>query len=205
MGGCRARIFHVNDVYVLDNLPALKTAVAVESGDLPRSNVITTLAGDFLGPSLLSSLDHGVSMVDMMNRVPVDAVCFGNHESDVPYLSLKRRIEEFNGVWLNSNMPGWGKDPDANEPECPHHHVFNLEGGRSLVMLGLNVEAARTRASTATERWGDTPQGSYRSSTPSTTRLPSPKQNAQTPTQSSRSRIRTCPTTWRWPGKATSR
>ena len=139
MGGCRARIFHVNDVYVLDNLPALKTAVAVESGDLPRSNVITTLAGDFLGPSLLSSLDHGVSMVDMMNRVPVDAVCFGNHESDVPYLSLKRRIEEFNGVWLNSNMPGWGKDPDANEPECPHHHVFNLEGGRSLVMLGLNV------------------------------------------------------------------
>jgi hypothetical protein len=29
--GCRARIFHVNDVYVLDNLPALKTCVAQES------------------------------------------------------------------------------------------------------------------------------------------------------------------------------
>ena len=116
MGGCRARIFHVNDVYVLDNLPALKTAVAVESGDLPRSNVITTLAGDFLGPSLLSSLDHGVSMVDMMNRVPVDAVCFGNHESDVPYEALKTRIGEFKGKWINSNMP-------AFEPKLPEYDV----------------------------------------------------------------------------------
>lgn len=29
--GCRARIFHVNDIYVLDHLPALKTCVAKES------------------------------------------------------------------------------------------------------------------------------------------------------------------------------
>lgn len=135
--GCRARIFHINDVYLLDNLASLKCCVEKESSDLPPSNVITVLAGDFLAPSLLSSLDHGISMVDMMNRVPVDVVCFGNHEADVPYVSLKHRIREYNGVWLNSNMPGWGTLED--EPHCPENHLFEFEGGRSVAMIGLNV------------------------------------------------------------------
>ena len=129
------KIFSVNDVYELDKLAMMKTCIDT----LRTDNTVVLLQGDFLAPSLLSSLDKGKGMVDTMNAIGVQYVCLGNHESDVPYLSLKRRIEEFNGVWLNSNMPGWGKDPDANEPECPHHHVFNLEGGRSLVMLGLNV------------------------------------------------------------------
>lgn len=131
-GGCRARIFHVNDVYVLDHLPALKTCVAKQSEGFPPNNVLTTLAGDFLGPSLLSSLDHGKGMVDCLNNVPVDVVCFGNHESDVPYQSLARRVKEFNGTWLNSNMPTF-------EPKCPAHACFQFEGGRSIAMIGLNV------------------------------------------------------------------
>jgi len=32
-------------------------------------------------------------------------VCFGNHEPDIPYTKLLHRIDEFNGAWLNSNMP----------------------------------------------------------------------------------------------------
>eukprot|EP00961_Rhodomonas_salina_P058618 787443-Rhodomonas_salina.2 len=34
------------------------------------SNTITILPGDFLAPSLLSSLDKGKGMVDCMNKVP---------------------------------------------------------------------------------------------------------------------------------------
>ena len=67
-----------------------------------------------------------------MNRVPVDAVCFGNHESDVPYSSLKSRIAEFKGQWLNSNMPSF-------EVPLPHHWVVELEGGRKVGFLGLNI------------------------------------------------------------------
>lgn len=96
---------------------------------------MVTLAGDFLGPSLLSSLDHGKGMIDCLNKVPVSAVCFGNHESDVPYPSLVRRIDEFKGVWLNSNMPTF-------EPKCPEHHLFEFAGGRSVAMIGLNVGRA---------------------------------------------------------------
>ncbi|CAK0845347.1 unnamed protein product, partial [Prorocentrum cordatum] len=81
---CRLRIIAVNDVYLLDNLPRLSTLVAQEANGMPRQNVVTTLAGDFLAPSLLSSLDFGSGMVTCLNRVPVDYVCFGNHEQDLP-------------------------------------------------------------------------------------------------------------------------
>ena len=67
-----------------------------------------------------------------MNNVPVDAVCFGNHECDVPYEALVDRINEFNGIWLNSNMPTF-------TPRTPAHHLIELEGGRSVALIGLNI------------------------------------------------------------------
>lgn len=129
---CKLRIFHVNDVYVLDHLPALKSHVDNMGKAAGHANLLTTVAGDFLGPSLLSSLDHGTGMVDCLNAIPVDAVCFGNHETDVPYESLKRRLAEFKGAWINSNMPGF-------KPELPTHHRVDLEGGRSVVLMGFNL------------------------------------------------------------------
>ena len=48
-------------------------------------------AGDFVAPSLLSSIDHGRGMVDVLNQVGVGVVCFGNHESDVQHESLAVR------------------------------------------------------------------------------------------------------------------
>jgi 2',3'-cyclic-nucleotide 2'-phosphodiesterase (5'-nucleotidase family) len=133
--GCRARIFHVNDVYVLDNLPALRACVREESSGIPRRNVMVDLAGDFLGPSLLSSLDHGASMIDVLNRVPVNVVCFGNHEADVPYAAMRRRCDEFKGTWLNSNMPSF------EHPNVVAHAEWKLDGNpnRSVALIGLNV------------------------------------------------------------------
>jgi 2',3'-cyclic-nucleotide 2'-phosphodiesterase (5'-nucleotidase family) len=82
-GGQKLRIISVNDCYLLDNFARLKTLIKEESKGAP--NVITALPGDFLAPSLLSSLDRGKAMVEMLNLVGIDIVCFGNHESDVPY------------------------------------------------------------------------------------------------------------------------
>ena len=96
---CRLRIFHINDVYCLDNLPMLKAHIKGMSDG--HQNILSTLAGDFLAPSLLSSIDHGTGMVECLNNIPIDVVCFGNHECDVPHESLKRRIHEFQGTWIN--------------------------------------------------------------------------------------------------------
>lgn len=145
------RFVTVNDVYELDDLPRLATALreAREQAG-PNVTVLAVLAGDFLAPSILSSLDKGrggpqhprthphsiiicltfvvqvgddfaiftrcivanaehlisvvfprcccacAGMVDVLNHVGLDYVCFGNHETDVPHNALLERIRESN-------------------------------------------------------------------------------------------------------------
>eukprot|EP00403_Amphidinium_massartii_P022902 CAMPEP_0178390682 /NCGR_PEP_ID=MMETSP0689_2-20121128/10771_1 /TAXON_ID=160604 /ORGANISM="Amphidinium massartii, Strain CS-259" /LENGTH=713 /DNA_ID=CAMNT_0020011197 /DNA_START=231 /DNA_END=2368 /DNA_ORIENTATION=+ len=108
------RILHFNDVYKLDHFPTLKAHVDGLGAGMGFQHVITTLAGDFVAPSLLSAMDYGAGMIDCMNAIPVDYVCFGNHESDIPPEALQQRIREFKGVWLNSNMPDWQLDSGSS-------------------------------------------------------------------------------------------
>ena len=98
-----------------------------------------TFGGDFLGPSVLSTLDQGKHIVDLFNKIdPHMITCFGNHEVDVPYQALRQRISEFKGTWLNTNMP-------AFEPVLPHHIVKNLAAddgtpdARAVAFLGLLI------------------------------------------------------------------
>eukprot|EP00931_Biecheleriopsis_adriatica_P008071 TRINITY_DN109303_c0_g1_i1.p1 TRINITY_DN109303_c0_g1~~TRINITY_DN109303_c0_g1_i1.p1 ORF type:complete len:628 (+),score=118.47 TRINITY_DN109303_c0_g1_i1:30-1886(+) len=137
-GKARLRIIAINDVYKLDNFSRLKTLVQTESKAVPEGNCITTLAGDFLGPSLLSSLDGGCGIVRCLNEIPVNVVCFGNHETDVPYTKLVQRIEEFRGKWLNGNMPDF-------VPKLPPFWVKDLAGdegqpdARRVAFTGLCI------------------------------------------------------------------
>ena len=62
MGGVhqmRVRILAVNDVYELTNLPKL---LALKRSLRPAPNAFV-LAGDFLSPSVLTSVDQGRGMV----------------------------------------------------------------------------------------------------------------------------------------------
>jgi 2',3'-cyclic-nucleotide 2'-phosphodiesterase (5'-nucleotidase family) len=119
----------VNDVYELSNMARLRTLVKTEAASWAGANVVTTLAGDFLAPSLLSSIDGGAGMVRVLNAIPVDYVCFGNHESDIGHSKLCHRIEEFRGCWLNSNMP----DFDVELPEYHLKPLAPVDGKGELV------------------------------------------------------------------------
>jgi 2',3'-cyclic-nucleotide 2'-phosphodiesterase (5'-nucleotidase family) len=94
------RILQINDVYELDHLPRLATLIREYQPD------ISVVAGDFLAPSLLSSLDHGRSMVDVLTVIGITHVCFGNHEADIPKEILAQRIHQSSSpfVWINTNM-----------------------------------------------------------------------------------------------------
>lgn len=129
--GPTLRLVCVNDVYLLDNLPRLRTLVQ-RSREAPGVDmVLCTMAGDFVAPSLLSSLDHGAGMIDCLNAVPVTHACFGNHEQDVPIESLRARAREFAGTWLNTNMPGFS-------PSLPPFQVLQVEGPDTrAVRVGL--------------------------------------------------------------------
>jgi 2',3'-cyclic-nucleotide 2'-phosphodiesterase (5'-nucleotidase family) len=108
----RLRIVSVNDVYSLENLPRLATLLQerreTRREEKPADAFLVVLAGDFLAPSMLSSLDFGAGMVDCLNAVGVTHVIFGNHEDDVPRAELEKRISEFRGVWLDSNAHAFG-------------------------------------------------------------------------------------------------
>lgn len=108
--GPRLRIVAINDVYVLDALPHLAGLVAHARATDPADTLLVTLAGDFVAPSLLSSLDAGAGMVDTLNAVGVTHACFGNHEDDIPPHELSARARELRATLLGTNLRGY--DPD---------------------------------------------------------------------------------------------
>ena len=119
----------VNDVYDLEHLPKLRTLVDAVKAERREGRVITTLAGDFLSPSVLSSLDRGRGMVQVLNAVGVDYACFGNHEADVGLKALRKRIGEFSATLINSNVPGAVVDAPATAVvSFPAVHKSNCRG-----------------------------------------------------------------------------
>jgi 2',3'-cyclic-nucleotide 2'-phosphodiesterase (5'-nucleotidase family) len=139
--GPTLRIVSVNDVYVLDNLPRLRNLVRHHAVTAPADAFIVVIAGDFLAPSILSSLDAGRGMVECLRAVGITHAIFGNHEDDVPLAELRLRIAELGGTWLNTNLRGF-------EPPLPARQILEVarEGSRrvrvGLVGVVMNDPAA---------------------------------------------------------------
>lgn len=108
-GTCALRIIQITDVYILDNFPHLKTLIREKEAECKAryggsSRCISMLTGDFLAPYLLSSIDRGAGMIRMLNETPIDYVTWGNHEADLSHSDVMCRVDEYKGVWINSNM-----------------------------------------------------------------------------------------------------
>ena len=129
--GPSLRLVCFNDVYTLDNLPRLLNLVRHHRAHSPADRTLVTLAGDFIGPSMLSSLDKGRSMIECLNAIGVTHVIFGNHEDDIEPSELRQRIAEFSGTWLATNTPEF-------QPTLPAHDIITVQhpAGRS-VRVGL--------------------------------------------------------------------
>eukprot|EP00127_Corallochytrium_limacisporum_P006704 Clim_evm17s233 gene=Clim_evmTU17s233 len=130
------RIVHVNDVYELDNFPSIKTIIDQYTNQGADKDLVF-LGGDFLAPSLLSSLDHGRGMVDIMNRCGFTHVCLGNHEADVPIRDLKQRIAESQFKWINTNMRELDEKIGV---KTLSHDLIDCGNGRKVGLLGLLTE-----------------------------------------------------------------
>jgi len=145
------KIFSINDVYELQNVSKLKAFVRENTNGLKDPHAVV-LCGDFLSPSLLSSLDSGRAAVSVMNKVPVDYVCLGNHEFDHGTAALGARLAELNSVCLNTNVEvktceNAQEDEDKEEceydanvaqfiSETPKFEVTTI-GGLKIALLGL--------------------------------------------------------------------
>ena len=89
-------------MYELQNLSALKCFI--QDNVQPGEAYLCTLNGDFLSPSLLSSLDLGAAAVSAMNAIPVTHACLGNHEFDHSIEILGQRLNELDAEVVNTNV-----------------------------------------------------------------------------------------------------
>ena len=89
-------------MYELHNLSALRCFI--EDNVEPGEEFLCTLNGDFLSPSLLSSLDLGAAAVSAMNAIPVTHACLGNHEFDHSIEVLGQRLAELDCAVVNTNV-----------------------------------------------------------------------------------------------------
>ena len=134
---CVLRIIAVNDIHELGNMAHLKACIDAHRTD----NSIVTCAGGFFAPSLLSSIDKGRGMLELMNRVGVQFVCPGNHEAKIPFKELQQRMKDSKFTWLHSNMPDLNRE---GLRALQHYAIVEVQGEhttRKVGLLGLATNA----------------------------------------------------------------
>lgn len=103
-------ILHMNDTYQftpadggkrggLARVLTIKKQVAKEN-----PNVLMTLGGDTLSPSVETRTYRGAQMIDAWNAVGLDYSVLGNHEFDIRTNELLDRIKESKFTWLGTNV-----------------------------------------------------------------------------------------------------
>ena len=108
-------ILQLNDVYEIGplsqgKLGGMARVATIVKQHEARYQTFVVLAGDFVSPSVMGTTKidgqkvNGRHMVDLMNKVGVDLVTFGNHEFDIPENDLQQRINESQFAWVSSDV-----------------------------------------------------------------------------------------------------
>lgn len=137
-------ILQLNDVYEIAPLEGGKVGGMARVATVRKRllaenpNVITTLSGDFVSPSLTGTLNYqggkiaGKQMVEVMNALGVDIVVPGNHEFDLKENEIQARIDESEFQWTTTNVRhvvnGESISWTQNGKPLPDHIMHSLDG-----------------------------------------------------------------------------
>jgi 5'-nucleotidase / UDP-sugar diphosphatase len=101
-------LLQINDVYStipINGIGGLARVATVKQRLSANGHpVLLLLAGDFLSPSVASSVFKGEQMVATLNAAGLDYATFGNHEFDFGIDVLKQRMAESSFTWVVSNV-----------------------------------------------------------------------------------------------------
>jgi 5'-nucleotidase len=146
----RVTILHVNDVYqfmpVKDerygNRGGLARLITLKKKALKENkNVIFTLGGDTLSPSVESLTYKGAQMIDAWNAVGIDYAVFGNHEFDTTTADLLARMKESNFKWLGANV--FDKNTNKIFADLPPYEIKEI-GGVKIGFIGFLLPETQT-------------------------------------------------------------
>jgi 5'-nucleotidase/UDP-sugar diphosphatase len=120
-----------------------KVAAVFAAERKSRKHIVTAHAGDAISPSLMSGLDHGAHMVDLLNGLGLDVFVPGNHEYDFgPDIFIKRMAEAKFPVFAANLADAAGKPL----PGIAGEYIYEADGVK-FGIIGLTAEDSVTRSS----------------------------------------------------------
>lgn len=99
-------------------------------------------AGDTISPSLLSGLDQGRHIIDILNHMPPDVMVPGNHEFDFGAEVFRARMAEARFDVVASNI----HEPDGSQPAHTLPAKIVEQDGIRIGFYGLTTELTRVVA-----------------------------------------------------------
>lgn len=147
-------ILQLNDVYEIAPIEGGKSAGMARVATLRKEllkenpNVITTLSGDFVSPSLIGTLRYkgekiaGKHMIEVMNALGMDYVVPGNHEYDIKEGEHLKRIAESAFQWTTTNcfhVVGNDTIPWEQDGKPFPDHIMHTIDGVDIAFFGSTV------------------------------------------------------------------
>lgn len=143
----KVTIVHFND---MDRMGAkggrggvAKLATIISEQRMANENVLVTFGGDTISPSLMSGLDQGAHMIELLNQLDLTAMVLGNHEFDFGPEIAKVRISEANFPVLGTNTV----DPEGNIIDGALDSIMVEAGDFKIGIFGLTTVGTLEKSS----------------------------------------------------------
>jgi 2',3'-cyclic-nucleotide 2'-phosphodiesterase (5'-nucleotidase family) len=116
-----------------------------------KGNAFFIHAGDTISPSLLSGFDKGAHVIDILNRMGVDAMTPGNHEFDLGDEAFRARMAEAKFDVLATNIVDGNGLPANTKPD----KMVEVQGVK-VGFFGLTTEDTPIASSPGTIKFSST-------------------------------------------------
>ncbi|MEO8668125.1 MAG: 5'-nucleotidase C-terminal domain-containing protein [Bauldia sp.] len=117
--------------------------MAVVEAERAKGPTLFVHSGDTISPSLLSGIDKGAHIIDILNHMGVDMMVPGNHEFDFGPEVFRDRMKQATFPIVASNM----READGSQPvNTADTRIVTLAGIR-IGFYGLTTEDTRTVSS----------------------------------------------------------
>ncbi|MGH6925207.1 MAG: bifunctional metallophosphatase/5'-nucleotidase [Propylenella sp.] len=112
-----------------------KLAAVANAARAEEGTTFLVHSGDTLSPSLLSGIDKGAHIIDILNHMSVDVMTPGNHEFDFGAEVFRARIGEATFPVLTSNV----REPGDGQPENTIDTLIKEVGSVKVGFYGMTT------------------------------------------------------------------